>query len=83
MTQLIEPASDSIYDLLRRDSSFHVLQRTVAWLLQYQQAHRRRAFPSLPPPEKGFRTLHEMSQATLAIVKAVQKEAFPDITCVT
>ena len=40
VTQLIEPASDRIYELLRRYSSFHVLQRTVMWLLRYKQALR-------------------------------------------
>jgi len=74
-TSTNEPQNDIMYRLVRRYSSFVDLQRSVAWLLRYRQFLRARVNKS-SNPQRGPLTCMEMANATMAIVRVVQKEVF-------
>ena len=67
---------DSLYRLLRRSSSFTVLQTRVAWILrciEYFKQGRPSDFNNSPLSHT------ERSRATMAVVKLVQREAFTEV----
>ena len=76
--QLREP-NDSLHRLFRRYSSFHDLLRTVSWLLRYKNFLFSKLSENHASPNVGFLTVEEFDQARLAIMRCVQREAFPRI----
>ena len=76
-----EPTNDNISYLLNYYSKFRALQRTVAWLLRYKQFLRSKVSLNCDPPPRGLMTVEELTSATMAIVKATQRQSFSDVLC--
>ena len=74
--RLDDTEPDSLYRLLRRSSSFTVLQTSVAWILCFIEYLKQRS----PNDFNNSPLSHtERSKATMAVVKLVQTEAYTEV----
>ena len=71
-------SDNSLQRLFARYSDFHGLLRTVAWLLRYKKYLSNKRLKRCYSLQTGLLTASELEEAKLEIIKAVQREAFPE-----
>ena len=71
-------SDNSLQRLFARYSNFHGLLRTVAWLLQYKKYLSNKRLNRCYSLQTGLLRGSELEEAKLEIIKAVQRETFPE-----